>query len=198
MKPLQLTVKIRNNLLYQRRKALGWSQAKLCRRLSICTTEYNVLENLKRYPWNGQRYKRGAKFSWAPIARKLARFYRVKPEELFPHVFKFIVKPFAVYELDTLDPLVFRNLMSQFALDNAEQGAEVHLINVEELQILRGAIKELDPKERFVIAGYFGLTGKSLSGYQLGDFMGISEQAVIQRKDKALHQLRQKMLAASH
>ena len=192
LKALKLTIRLHNNLLVERRKALGLSQAALCRKLHMCQPEYCHLENLRRYPWGTRRSMEGAPFKWAPMAVKLARFYKTTPEELFPLVFRFIVKSFVERKLDVVDSPTLLACISEFTASNsagtaAEQGVEAQQLRAS----LANALASLTPVQRAVTGMYFGVYGEeALSSYKIAKILGVSGTRIIQIKDESLGLLR--------
>lgn len=200
MKALKLTIRLKNNLLLARRKALGLTQHALCEKLHLSKPEYNYLENMRKYPFGPQRYLKGKPFKWSPMARTLARFYKVTPQELFPEVFKFIVKPYVEKFIDTVDTQSLLSCISEFSQNNAA-GTEKLLESRELHTQLLAALSTLEPKQRVVVGLYYGvhpLPGETSSSTQIGRFLGVSAQRALQMKDEALMLLRRRLMRAGY
>lgn len=77
MKELSVEVRVRNNLIRQRREELGLSQVQLAEKAGVSIFSYGALERMTRLP-------RTASGEWTRSARLLASFFNVRPGDLFP------------------------------------------------------------------------------------------------------------------
>jgi len=76
-KEICLAVRVRNNRLRERRLAAGLTIKQLAKAAKVHFGGYTVLENMYESP----RMKNG---QWRKIARRMARYYKLPIEELFP------------------------------------------------------------------------------------------------------------------
>jgi transcriptional regulator with XRE-family HTH domain len=76
-KEICLTVRVRNNRLRERRLAAGLTIKQLAKLAKVHFGGYTQLENMYQSP----RMKNG---QWRNVARRMARYYRLPIEELFP------------------------------------------------------------------------------------------------------------------
>src|SRR3990167_9503791 len=77
---LELTLRVRNNRLKQRREELGMTQAELAIAIGVNRSVYRKLEAMRSTP----RIWVSGCWCWREIALQLARFHCVEPDELFP------------------------------------------------------------------------------------------------------------------
>lgn len=86
MKEFELTFRLRNNRLKERRLAKGLSAKKLADKLCISYTYYLSLEGLGKNAriTNKNGYRGRKKGDWTDTVKRIAKFYRVHPSELFP------------------------------------------------------------------------------------------------------------------
>jgi transcriptional regulator with XRE-family HTH domain len=87
MKPLELTCTLRNNCLKERRESAGLSRKGLCDLVGISQSEYGRLESLKMSP------RRPRDSSWRLIAMRLAQYYKITEDDLFPSVVQAVKNP---------------------------------------------------------------------------------------------------------
>lgn len=93
MKELELTCRLRNNRLKERRLALGLQPQELAEQVGISYHSYLRLEGLTYSPIrkNGE---------WSAPATKLSVFFKTLPEELFPDAVLKVQKPVIERKLD--------------------------------------------------------------------------------------------------
>jgi RNA polymerase sigma factor (sigma-70 family) len=77
MKPFALKVTVRNNLIEERRNALGLNSSQLAEQSGVDASTLSAYERLKQSPFN----RRGG---WRPTAIRLASFFGLLPEDLWP------------------------------------------------------------------------------------------------------------------
>lgn len=116
MKELEITVKVRNNRLKQRRLELGLTQIELAEAAGVHVNTYIRMENMN--PKQALIDTRHGCWKWAVNVLRLAEFFDVEPGELFPKaviemgVTKAIRK-FDGEEMGTLIPETKTKLLSE-------------------------------------------------------------------------------------
>jgi len=183
VKDFDVTVKLRNNHLVERREALGLSAPQLAVALGIGYGQYLDLENMQASPMS-KRYRGEMR----PSAQRICDFFGVLPEELWPEQVLKVRRSVLRRKLDygqmalmASDDMRARRLLPDAAVEKMEA--------VRDVQIAVARI--LDPKDRSVIKERFGLDGGEWHTlHEIGEKMGVTGQRVRQREEKALRQLR--------
>jgi len=98
-KPLELTLRLRNNLLKERRLGLGLTATEAAKRIGLSLTTYINYENLRYTPGRVD----GASIAWRPSAHKIASFYQALPEDLWPDIVLQVSAPVLVRKLSEND-----------------------------------------------------------------------------------------------
>lgn len=77
MKPIRVEMKLKNNILFSLRENTGLSSKNLAEKIGICYVSYLNMESLRTSPLcpSGE---------WAQTARKIAVYWKMLPEDLFP------------------------------------------------------------------------------------------------------------------
>lgn len=101
MKELRLLVRVRNNLLRERRLAAGLTAEQLAKKARVSHQGYGRLECMRDSP-------RLAGGNWRKIARRLARYHRCRVGDLFPEGVLAVRQPVAERRVDVseLGPLL--------------------------------------------------------------------------------------------
>lgn len=183
MKELELTLRLRNNRLKERRDALGMSQAELAAAAGVSVSAYQELEALRRSP---QTHGDGC-WRWRDIALQLARFHCVEPEELFPPSVLAVETPVASRRVNGDD--IFP-LLSQHQERLLEAPDVAH--DREELrERVRYALASLSPREAEVLRQRFGLDGgEERTLNEIGAALDVGPERVRQIEARALRRLR--------
>lgn len=194
MKELEVTLRVRNNRLKERRLALGLSQKKLADAVGISFGGYCQLESMSASPKCSNKrvgFGPGAQFvgeRWRDIASELACFYGVTEEELFPDAVLNVDRAVAVRKVDVNDlPM----LMSDHEVRRLTEGPEEALEAREMGQAVNDAIAKLP-------AQYANVLRARMAGFELseigkmfpGPTGGTSAESVRQRELEALSILR--------
>ena len=195
MKELELTCILRNNRLKERRSKLGLSQEALAREIGITQSEYSAYEAM-RYKPTSRRYP----YVWKVGALKIAEYFHVKPEELFPSKIQEINTPRVVRRVDVME---VRALISS---DQARRMLPVGSA-VEEREMrecVRGALEKLPERERMILEKRFGVSGEECSYRELGNHIdrtgttiknieksGLKNLKSILRKQKKISDLKE-------
>lgn len=182
MKPIRMVVKLQNNLLKERREALGLSAPELAERAGISYQRYIALEGIRVKPTSKQH-----KSGWCLAARVLADFYSVLPEDLFPGVVLAVDKSIAER---TFDAEEIRALLPESLRQDA-LGPDVVFERKQLEAIMNKTLETLTAIERKVIEGRFGFNGESEKTLrEIGDSIGISVERTRQLEVIALQKLR--------
>ena len=78
LKPFELTMRLRNNLLKGRRVALGMTSEAFAKRLGISVPTYSKLENMRMTPLCKRQFGQTEPI-WRRTVLKLADFYKCTP-----------------------------------------------------------------------------------------------------------------------
>lgn len=154
MKEFELTFRLRNNRLKERRLALGLSAKKLSEKLRIGYSTYLLLEGLRKEARiiNKNDYKREKAGDWSNVVKKIAKFYGVDPSELFPQSVFLIEANKTVRKIDAddLTPILSGNCDSLLPAE-FEKTPEDVLINKENMGLVLEACKVLSEREKKII-----------------------------------------------
>jgi RNA polymerase sigma factor (sigma-70 family) len=144
-KPLELTMRLRNNLLKSRRLELGLTSIAFAKTAGVSLTAYIQLETMKLSPVG----RRG----WKDIAWKIANFHGLTPEDLWPDVILAVVDPVAVRKISYEE--VYPLLASQGSGVShgllPEHNPEALAEHAEQKALLEDAFHALSPREENVL-----------------------------------------------
>ncbi len=183
MKELELTLRVRNNRLKERRDALGMTQAELADAAGVSLSAYQELEGLRR---SAQVSGDGC-CRWRDIALQLARFHCVEPAELFPPSVLTINTPVATRRIngDDLFPLLSQHQ------ERLLEGPDVAHDRDELREQVRLALASLRPREAEVLRQRFGLDGgEERTLEQVGAALEVGPERIRQIEAGALRRLR--------
>ncbi len=173
----RVSVTIRNNLLMERREALGLSAAALCRAAGIATDIYSGFETLRISP----RGSRG----WKIAALRLAAFHKTLPEDLWPDVVLSVGSNRVEQKVAARD-VIAMCYPERIAPSPAEIGDREEL-----RRLLTDRLATLTEREQRVVVMSFGLDGNGDRGLEeIGDAVGLSAERVRQIILGALRRLR--------
>jgi RNA polymerase sigma factor (sigma-70 family) len=185
MKSIRMIVRLHNNQLRARREALGLSRKALADKVGVNVSTYGQLENLRELP----RQKNEA---WRSIATKLAVFYHVLEEDLFPEIVQAVRRPEVSRDLDEAE--VFALLPESMRM--AALGPEKTELEEERQRLLLegidSALASLTDREERIIRSRFGLghTGAAQTLREVGEAESVSRDRIRQIEAKALRKLR--------
>lgn len=205
MKEFEVELKIRNNRLKERREALGLSAPKLCKKLRLPYSMYLHLENLSPLgrPFVTPKSKgpahAGRVGDWKPWVKKLARFYKTTPAELFPESVFAVGLNKVTKKVNGADvaPLLSGACDRLLPAEVCEDTDEL-LIKKEELEnILRMVDNEITPRERAIIMHRTGIgDADELTLDEIGKKYDLSRERVRQLEQRGYSKIRRKMLNA--
>lgn len=186
VKELELTLRVRNNCLKERREALGMNQAALAVAARVSLTRYRELECLRRTP------RLRGDGPWREIALQLARFHCVEPEDLFPPAVLGVGQPVAVRKMNAADIYPLLTTHQERLLegpDGAHDRAELR-------EQVDRALAGLRPRDADVLRLRFGLEdGEEHTLEQIGAAFDLTRDRIRQLEARALRTLRRSRLA---
>lgn len=149
MKELEVTLKVRNNLLKERRLKLGFSQAEMALAIGIPLYVYSGFENMSRSPVKTSG-------EWTQYALVTSEYFDCQAEEIFPPNLLKIEKPKSVKKIDFTD---LRLLLSDHS-QRASVGSEQHLIESSKERTMdfltNRSVSLLRPDEAELVRDRFG------------------------------------------
>ena len=156
-KPIRATIKLQNNCLRARRVALGLSAREIAEKIGISYHTYLRLENMHRGPISVREGQ-----PWLDGAVKLAKFYQVLPEHLFPSVVLAVDKPVSSREFDESE---IQALLPDY-MRRESLGPEEIMSHNQLRGTVTKALRMLKPIEVEVVKRHYGLdsgTGRNLT-----------------------------------
>lgn len=190
MKSVELTIKLRNNLLKERRLKLGFTTVEMAEVIGVAYEVYIRYENMLASPLgHGRGRPRGAcNLLWKPSAHKIAEYHRCLPEDLWPQALLAITQPEVATKVNAEDVAMVAQLaasveplpLPEIALDQRRCAEAV-------AAVLDGLTK----REQVVLRRRFGLDGEEPETMAIiGDELGVLKERVRQIEAKALRKLR--------
>lgn len=187
-----MIARVVNNQLRERREALGLTQKALAKRMGVHYRSISFYESMRLSP--RCRARSGPKteerpWVWRRSALRLARFFGVKPHELFPEVIHEVQRTTTERRFDAHE---------MFGLPGTTPSVPLLPDAVIEEQERTTAIEEvlssLTPRERETIRHRFGFDGDpdGMTFKELGGLhgLGLSAERMRQVCNKAMHKLR--------
>ena len=175
IKEFRVKLTVRNNLLVSRREALGLSLPALAEKAGVHYPALLRLESLKAPP-------KACSGAWTKTARRLAEFYRVLPEDLFPDAI-----------LEAEHTAIEREMGAEeaFALASGSPPApDYRLIAGDRRRAVKAALAKLSPRQQNLLTVRFGLDGDEAVTYEeLGERLGVSKAHARQLEIIALRKL---------
>ena len=191
MKDLELTARLRNNRLKERRTDLRMSQVALSKAAGVSVGVYRDLESMRASPIDHAG-------EWSATAKLLAVFHGVSEDELFPPSVLAVKSSVAVVKIDAAD--VARLLSDHQSA--ALAGPLEHVARGELEAVVRSAVRELPPRYAKVVGMRFGMDdGVERTVDEIGARLDVSRSRVHQMLASATRKLRlhvAKALTAPH
>lgn len=189
MKELEITLRVRNNRLKERRETLGYDQAELAEAAGISLFQYGSLENMRAKPKNG----RG---EWTKSATRLAQFFCTDPDQLFPQAVQDVQVPVSARKMDAADVGRLLPGASEHQQRRLELNPDADLDRAALRDRMRDAMGQLTRRQRSVLEQFFGFNGDEQTYRAIGDKLDVSGARARQIAEKAMRRLRQPKLAA--
>jgi RNA polymerase sigma factor (sigma-70 family) len=186
MKEFRVRLKVRNNRLIRYREELGMTPREFCDAADIGYGQYMQYEALTRSPLGGHTDP------WNPLARHIAAFHGVDPEELWPDAV-LQLKTSAAERTMGAEELSMVSGTSTTALPTCSAEDS---FDAEELRsVASGAlVLNLTPKEQKVLMMRLGFVGGEEQGLRkIGAAFQVSVERVRQIEAKSLGKLRKSM-----
>lgn len=188
MEDFSVQMRLHNNQLKGRREELGLTQKALAAAIGIhlqayCAYEcfgYNRPTSDIAKPWNTKTK------NWSKFALKIAAFYCVEPEELFPDSILSVVK-------NLFEKKVSKEAAHALISDSQKRNALPPDHQIDERLNLKAALDKamvgLSPNERHVLTTRF-LEESGDTNVKLGETLGVSGNRIYQIEANALRKLR--------
>lgn len=184
MKELELSLRIRNNRLKERREALGMTQGEFAAAVGMNRSTYGALECLRLAPL-------GRSGEWKECVLQLARFHCVEPEELFPSTVLKIKTSSARRKIDGVE---IGALLSGHAEPPLIEGPEEVIDRRALMTALKDALVALPPIMSEVLRSRFGLDDVEPRTLEaIGEELGVGRTRVRQIEIDALERARRTM-----
>lgn len=181
-KDFEVTVRVRNNRIKERRVALGLSQGALAAASEVPRDAIMAYEGLRLDPMG--------RHGWKPSARKLAQFFCVPPSELWPEAVLAVKHPEATRVMNAVE---VRALVAAAEVPSLPSPEET-VINAEWAAKIGPMLDLISPMEARILRWRFGLDDEDeLTLQEIGDKYNLSAQRIRQLEAQALAKLRRCM-----
>lgn len=178
MKEFDVRIRIKNNRLVERREKLGVSALAFAAMVGVNYVTYIKYENLKSYPLRGK-----SPGSWTAQAKKIADFYGVQPEELWPNIVRKIKKNEVRKKINAEQAYLLVGEGTARLSENTEDT----VIKRELARDINAVLATLTPREEKVLRCLYK---EDLTLQEVGEKMGVSPGRIRQIEQKALRRLR--------
>lgn len=182
MKDLRIVAKIYNNQLRERREALGLTGTALAEKIGVPFGTYCHLETMHDSPLTSAvgSFGKPREPRWRDAAVKLAEFYRVTPEELFPEAVREMKRTIAEIRVNAEE-------VAALVAPPPERNPFLLLSAGEEMAALDEALAELSAREKDVLRLRFE---QGLTRVEVGERFDLTHSRIAQIEQKALRKLR--------
>lgn len=179
MKEFEVTLRLRNNRLKQRRVKLGLSQAAVATAAGISLGKYLEFETLRRSPIR----KNG--IGWKDSALRLAKFYCVEPEVLFPKCVIGVKTPVVTRTIDSseISRLLTQHQQRMMELPDVAYDIE------QSRDKIQCALARLTPRDADILRMRFGLGENESDLETIVAKTNVSRQRIFEIEKKALREL---------
>jgi transcriptional regulator with XRE-family HTH domain len=188
MKELELTLKVRNNRLKERRDALGLNGREFAARVGVSYTTYMQLESMARPPLRKSRP--GREDLWIKAAKDLAKFYGCTTYDLFPAAVLLVKTTTATKKVDADE---MRGLIGPIP-ESMKRLALPPDVVFEEAELkakLADLFEILNVRETRIVRARFGLDDSGpMTLDEVGETEGIHRERVRQIEVMAFRKLR--------
>jgi transcriptional regulator with XRE-family HTH domain len=177
MKQLRAILTLRNNQLLSRREKLGVSQEQIGQAIGVAGGTYGDYERLAADPIKGGK--------WKDSALKIAEYFGVHPDDLWPEQIRRIQINRVEAELDACmfaGRMIGDNTRRIMMLNSGEQVANLAALRSD----LRAVIGTLTPMEQKLIEMYMD----GLSTSDIAREIGVSAQRAWQIKERVARKMR--------
>ena len=179
LKEAEVTVRIRNNVMKSERLRCGMSQKQLGAVIGVGVGSIGHLETLRQHP------KRDG--VWLPAAVRVAEFFDMSPDEMFPIWLYELETPVATKELSREDVAIL--IATE---DDPPMLADERAMLAEAVEELERQLSTLPEREERVVRALYGIGRKELTLAEAGRELGVSRERIRQIEWKAMRKLRTK------
>jgi hypothetical protein len=137
MKDFHVVIRLKNNQLLERRERLGVTQKMFADFCSIAKTVYAAFECLRESPIN-------SKGEWKEAALRIAAFYEVLPEVLWPEMVCNVKKPLVTRKCDAEEMSILNGEFSE----RASLPPSDHCLEAEKNEVVRESLNSCGLKNR--------------------------------------------------
>lgn len=184
MKEFELTLKLRNNLLKQKRLEHGFlTQSQAAEAIGLSPNTYCKFENLRLSP-------RSSTNDWRESALKVAQYYGCSPDELWPNVVLSVTEPELVKQIGA-DELAA--LASMAASAELPPKPDELLMEARDTEGVRECLAGLKTRTRKIVELRIGFGCQPETFEAIGDRFGISGTRTKQVFLEGLKELREKL-----
>jgi len=182
VRELELTFRLRNNRLKERREALRVTQPELAAAAGVELSTYRALEAMRTSP---QARRKGC-LGWRDVSHQLARFHCVEPDELFPPVVLAVKTPVTRRRIDGDDTFPLLSAHQEQLLESPKAAHD----RAELREQLRRILASLNPRDAEVLRLRFGLDdGEERTLDQVGRILNVQRERVRQLEARAMRML---------
>jgi len=176
--PFRVEMHLKNNRLVRLREARGWNQREMANAVGVMNQHYNALECLRMSPRNRK--------GWRPIVRKIAEFYKMLPEDIFPEALDDVTKTRAVLEVQTADISEKRRYITE------PSNPLIAMIEREDLDDLYTGLSDLKERHRLAVCANYGLMefDREHTLVEIGKMLGVSRSRAGQIIQEGIMNLR--------
>ncbi len=192
MKEYEVSITIRNNLLKERRLEKGLTVSAFAALVEINRNTYGALECLRLSPLKQRAPRRPLEKVWRECVYKLARFYEVRPEVLFPQDFEKLKtnKYIAKVNTDEIRALSLSDRTPKYLPQTIDSPEKLYEKN-ELINITGQVIDTLNSQEKLVLKLKLGLEGEDpQSNEMVAHILGVGKKRVCQIQNNAYRKLR--------
>lgn len=185
MDAFEVKIQVRNNWLKARRRKLGLSQRELSRATGVSINVVAAFEALDADHLTSKRT--------LEHAEKLASFFQVQVEDLFPPERALlqatnVTRTLSGEQVRRMNAVAIRGLLPEAGASPEELAEEHELQTTVREQIQR----RLSPRQEWVICRRFGIGAKEMTLQELSEDMNISVEMVRYIEMRALQKLKRR------
>jgi RNA polymerase sigma factor (sigma-70 family) len=194
VKDLRIVARIYNNQLRERREALGMTSTAFAAHIGVSLPSYIHLETMNHSPLTSSvgPFGKAREPRWRASALRIAEFYNLPPEDLFPDAVVKMRKTIAEVRVDAEEVA----LMLSPPIDSSPL---MLLAAAEDEAALSDAMGVLNHYEKEVITKRFGLEdGQERTFAEIGEDCQLSRERIRQIQNRALDKIRGELKRAKH
>ena len=180
MKEFEVTVKVFNNRLRERRAQLQMSQADVATHVGITPSMYSAYECLNVSPVDKHHY-------WKDAVHRMADFYKTTPEELFPQAIKEIKQSRATRKINRSELELMLSTHHRRMLEMPDAALERN----EQLDELKQGMRVLSSREKEVLKMRHEL-GQTYE--EIANELGITRERVRQIEHRSYYKVKVKLM----